>query len=61
MFRENNDKVNKFNDVWWSEILRHSGRDQLSQVYSSWKVGAPIKPVVGFDTVYNNEFLEKKD
>lgn len=60
MFRKNNSQVNKFNDVWWKEILRHSGRDQLSQVYSSWKTNTPISPVNGFGTVYDNKFLEKK-
>jgi hypothetical protein len=60
MFRKNNKLVNTFNDVWWNEIKNHSGRDQLSQVYSSWKVGLTITPILGHGTVYSNIFLFPK-
>jgi hypothetical protein len=60
MFRKNNKKVNEFNEVWWNEIKNHSGRDQLSQVYASWKVSLPIGTISGFGTVYSNKFLFPK-
>lgn len=60
MFRKNNSKVVKFNDIWWDEIKNFSGRDQLSQVYSSWKTGVEITPITGHGNVYQNKFLHKK-
>ena len=60
MFRKNNKIVNDFNDVWWNEIKNHSGRDQLSQVYASWKVGLPISPILRLGSVYSNKFLNPK-
>lgn len=60
MFRKNNKLVNQFNDVWWNEIKHHSGRDQLSQVYASWKVGLTITPILNQGNVYSNNFLFPK-
>ena len=60
MFRNNNEKVNRFNDKWWSEIIEGSARDQLSQVYSSWKTGVNITPIINKGSVYNNSFLTPK-
>lgn len=60
MIRKNNDKVNRFNNTWWEEIKNGSGRDQLSQVYSSWKNSINIKPINNNGSVYNNKFLSPK-
>jgi hypothetical protein len=30
IIRKNTDKVNRINEAWWSEICRHSSRDQIS-------------------------------
>ena len=60
MFRRNNERVNKFNDMWWSEIKEGCGRDQLSQVYCSWKTGLPIKKILKNGGVYSNTFLTPK-
>lgn len=37
LFRENNSKVNKFNEMWWVEVSTKSVRDQLSFSYIVWK------------------------
>jgi hypothetical protein len=60
MFRKNNKLINQFNDIWWNEIKHHSGRDQLSQVYSAWKSGVTISPILNQGTVYSNTFLYPK-
>ena len=60
MFRLNNERVNEFNDKWWSEIKGGCGRDQLSQVYCSWKTGIPIKKIEKNGGVYGNTFLTPK-
>lgn len=59
-FRKNNDRVNKFNSIWWDEIKNNSARDQLSQVYSSWESGVPITPIPIGVSIYNNKFLYPK-
>ena len=33
IIRKNTDSVNKINEAWWSEICRHSSRDQISFPY----------------------------
>jgi hypothetical protein len=58
--RKNNNEVNQFNEAWWNEINKFSGRDQLSQVYSSWKTNVPITPIPIGKNVYDNPFLSKK-
>jgi len=58
--RGNHDKIKNFNDIWWSEIKNNSGRDQLSQVYSSWKSGVTIRPIPIGNSIYNNKFLNPK-
>lgn len=60
MFRKNSPAVNLFNEKWWEEIKAGSKRDQLSQMFVSWKCGVPVNPIpVGRD-VYSNPFLIKK-
>jgi hypothetical protein len=58
--RKNSKDVSRFNDIWWSEVLNHSGRDQLSQTYSSWKSGVSIDPISVGISIYNNKFLNLK-
>lgn len=58
--RKNNNMVKKFNDVWWGEINNFSARDQLSQVYSSWKTNVGITPISVGNSIYNNKFLHPK-
>jgi hypothetical protein len=58
--RKNNDSVIKFNETWWNEVKNHSGRDQLSQVYSSWKTSIKITPVQVGMNIYSNPYLNPK-
>lgn len=57
--RKNSKQVNNFNDIWWNEVFHYSARDQLSQVYSSWKSGVPINPIPN-GIIYNNKYLNPK-
>jgi hypothetical protein len=59
--RENNKKVNEFNDVWWNEIKNGSGRDQLSNMYASWKTSLKINQLTYGVSCYNNPFLTQKN
>jgi hypothetical protein len=58
--RKYNKVVNEFNDIWWSEVKNFSARDQLSQVYSSWKSGVDIKPIPVGSSIYSNKYLNPK-
>lgn len=58
--RKNNKEVNEFNDIWWSEVKNFSARDQLSQVYSSWKSGIEIKRILIGSSIYSNKYLNPK-
>lgn len=58
--RSNNDQVKIFNQSWWKEVSENSARDQLSQVYSSWKTKTPINPIKTGGNIYSNQYLESK-
>jgi hypothetical protein len=58
--RKNNKIVSEFNDVWWSEVKNLSARDQLSQVYSSWKTGVKISQIPVGLSIYDNKYLNPK-
>ena len=60
IIRKNNEKVVKFNELWWEEVKNHSARDQLSQVYSAWKCGVKIDNIKIGVSVYSNPFLNDK-
>lgn len=60
MVRRNNDKVNEFNTVWWNEINNGSGRDQLSNMYASWKTSLEVSPIKYGTSTYKNLFLLPK-
>jgi len=58
--RTNNQQVNTFNETWWKEVLENSARDQLSQVYSSWKTNVKIDPIKIGKSIYDNKYLFPK-
>ena len=58
--RKNNEKVNEFNNIWWNEVKNFSARDQLSQVYSSWKTDVKIFPIPVGNSIYINKYLNPK-
>lgn len=39
VLRRNNEKIKKFNELWWTMISNFSLRDQLSFNYCLWKLG----------------------
>lgn len=43
MYRKNNENVRKHGDLWWSQVLSFSKRDQLSFNYSLWKENLKVK------------------
>jgi hypothetical protein len=57
MIRPNNDTINMFNEMWWNEVNNESGRDQLSQMYVSWKTGIKPDPILIGKSAYDNKFL----
>lgn len=60
LVRKNNEETKKLNDFWWGEVIKHSGRDQLSQMYSSWKTGVKIESITTDKSVYKNRYLDPK-
>lgn len=58
--RRNTQKVRDFCDLWWSELYKHSHRDQLSVMYAKWKSGIdtevlPWKTMYRFVTIMPHE------
>lgn len=41
--RRNNEKVKKFNKIWWEEIKKYTNRDQVSFPYIAWLMRNEIK------------------
>lgn len=37
ILRKNNEKVRKFNEMWWSEVSVYSSSDQVPFMYTMWK------------------------
>lgn len=60
MIRKNNNKVKNFNETWWTEILKNSGRDQLSQMFSSWYSDVDITPITIGERVESTPYLMPK-
>lgn len=58
IIRQNNDKIVKFNEIWWNELRDGSKRDQLSEMYAIWKVGLNVTELFN-GTVYHNDFVKK--
>ena len=57
LIRKNNSKVKLFNESWWKEVLNNSGRDQLSQMFSSWVTGVDFHPITVGENVWSINFL----
>lgn len=57
ILRRHTSKVEKFNNYWWSEICRHSRRDQLSCPYVVDKLG--IK-VADMGVLYGSDIVHKR-
>lgn len=64
IIRKNNERITEFNSTWWNQVNTHSGRDQLSQMYSSWKTGVNIcnfkKGKSQYDNPYTTKFRHHK-
>ena len=58
--RRNNLKSKMFNETWWKEISKNSGRDQLSQMFVSWSIGVDITPILNCGLMADNIFLSEK-
>lgn len=58
--RRNNLKSKMFNETWWKEISKNSGRDQLSQMFVSWSIGVDITPILNCGFMADNIFLSEK-
>ena len=58
--RRNNLKSKIFNETWWKEISKNSGRDQLSQMFVSWSIGVDITPILNCGLMADNIFLSEK-
>ena len=58
--RRNNLKSKMFNETWWKEISKNSGRDQLSQMFVSWSIGVNITPILNCGLMGDNIFLSEK-
>jgi len=57
VIRKNNNAVNEFNELWWDEIKNNSSRDQLSQMYASWKTNVTIDRIMVGTDVFTNQFI----
>jgi hypothetical protein len=45
--RRHTTQVERFNDIWWSEICRRSYQDQLSVMVAAGKAGVEINRIPG--------------
>ena len=54
--RENNEKINDFNEFWWRQVNRHSIRDQISFPYCIWKKRLEISFLPG--NFNNSEYFQ---
>jgi hypothetical protein len=60
MIRKNTKKVRSFCDFWWKEIENGSKRDQISQIYASWKTKTKISSITKGISVYSNPYSSKR-
>ena len=56
--RKNTPRVRHFNEAWWYEVDHGSYRDQLSQMYASWRTGVNIQEIKE-GNVYQNGFVTR--
>ena len=57
ILRKNNKKIEKFNNYWWSEICRHSKRDQISFAYTVRKLNLKVDIFEG--TMVSSNYFKK--
>jgi hypothetical protein len=56
--RRNTPSVNKFNELWWSEVKNGSERDQIGLPYCIWKTGMICNSLSdGITNVCNNHYF----
>ncbi len=58
--KRNTNRMKLFNESWWTEIYKNSGRDQLSQMFVSWMSNIEIKPITVGENMDNNEFIHPR-
>lgn len=56
--RRNSDRVNEYNEYWWSQICRGSSRDQLSFPYTLGKI-AKYLTIKG--SYFHNQFTKRNN
>lgn len=54
LFRQHDEIVRGFDELWWSCIDGNSRRDQLSFNYALWKMGIPVHYMMGEKTCTRN-------
>ncbi len=60
ILRRHTPEVEKLNEFWWDQIINNSRRDQLSLMYSCWKLG--IKPnIVDIGDVHHENPIYKRE
>jgi len=57
--RRHTEAVARFNDAWWSELVRYSNRDQMSVNYVLWRLGMDYAVFPG--NFWENEIVEFRD
>jgi hypothetical protein len=60
IFRKSNDKIKNFNETWWNEVLKNSGRDQLSQMFASWYSDVYIHPITIGEKTESTPYLNPR-
>jgi hypothetical protein len=61
LLRSNSENTKKFNDLWWNEMINGSMRDQISLMYTSWKLNIKLHPILIGNSVYKNPFVQSYD
>jgi len=54
--RRHTEEVARFNDAWWSELVRYSNRDQMSVNYVLWRLGMDYSVIPG--NIFENEIVD---
>ena len=60
LIRRNNEKVKRFNQTWWTEILKNSGRDQLSHVFACWYSDVTTTPITIGEKAESTPYLKPR-
>ena len=64
LFRRNNERITKFNDIWFDETAKWNTEDQISMMYALWKspevIVNPIK-MTFVEHYYKNRHLPLSD